>query len=238
MTAYLLKDDRREFASHDVYDAWDGFQELGEEVRPFGESSLRHGLLGNTRADVVCGWVRTIRLAWERLGVRAPAPIDYPQPLATWLHRRVWPGTLRDLAALDRPAFVKPAADAKLFDGRVHMPGDAIAVRQPVETSVWMSDVVQWRSEWRAYVRGGSIIGAYPYRGDWRVSPSWSDLDAMVHSWSDSPCAYALDIGVLIDGRTALIEANDAWALGNYGLLPADYAGLLRMRWDEIVVAS
>ena len=235
MTAYLLKDGRHEFASHDVHDAWEGFQDLGEEVRPFSEAMLRNGVMGHARGDVICGWVRTVLLALDQLDVTPPTPLDYPAALVPWLHRRVDRATLASLCALTRPVFVKPADQAKLFDGRIVHPGDTITPRQSPDTPVWVSEVVDWRSEWRAYVSDGSVIGAFPYRGDWRLAPTWIELDAMVGAWTDAPCCYALDIGVLADGRTALIEANDAWALGNYGLLPIIYARLLRQRWDQLV---
>jgi hypothetical protein len=161
--------------------------------------------------------------------------MDYPQTLQPWLHRRVWRGTLAAVRDLVAPAFVKPSAQVKLFDGRIMEPTDAGGSRHAPDTAVWFSDVVTWRGEWRVYVSAGSVIGAFPYRGDWRVMPAWPEVDAMVAAWSTAPRGYALDIGVLADGRTALIEANDAWALGNYGLLPAAYAQLLRARWNEIV---
>jgi hypothetical protein len=235
MTAYLLKDDRREFASHDVYDAWEGFQDLGENVIPFTEAMLRNGVMGNQPGDVVCGWVRTVMQAFDSLGVTAPRPIDYPRELTGWLLRKIESDTLGNLTARTSPVFVKPADQVKLFDGCVVYPGQGFGTKFAASTRIWVSEVVDWRSEWRIYVSGGTVIGAYPYRGDWRVSPRWAVVDDIVGSFTSAPCGYALDIGVMADGRTALIEANDAWALGNYGLLPKEYSRLLRRRWDEIL---
>jgi hypothetical protein len=59
---------------------------------------------------------------------------------------------------------------------------------------------------------------------------------------------YALDLGLLSDGRAALIEAKDGWALGYYrrdsGAPPpigytgqcssVDYARLLHARWCQL----
>lgn len=238
MTAYLLKDDRHEFVSHDVYDAWEGFQDLGEDVIPFSEAMLRNGVMGNRREDVVCGWVRTVMQAFDALGVAAPPPIDYPTPISGWLQRKIVPGTLADLSGQASAVFVKPADQVKLFDGCVVQPGQAFAQKIAASTGIWLSEVVEWRSEWRIYVSQGTVIGAFPYRGDWRVSPSWAAIDQIVLDFTTAPRGYALDIGVMADGRTALIEANDGWALGNYGLLPKEYARLLRCRWEEIVGVS
>jgi hypothetical protein len=50
-----------------------------------------------------------------------------------------------------------------------------------------------------------------------------------------APIACALDFGVSADGRTLLIEANDAFALGAYGLDAVVYANMLEDRWLQIV---
>lgn len=52
----------------------------------------------------------------------------------------------------------------------------------------------------------------------------------------DAPAAFSLDIGVLEPGETALIECNDAWALGYYRgtLSHRDYIDMLWRRWDQI----
>ena len=108
MVAYLLKDARGEFASHDVYDAWEGFQDLGEEVRSFGEAMLHRGVLFQQREDVVVGWVRTVSAAWEQVGVIPPGPVDYPLALALWLCRNLRRATLAALAGETATIFVNP----------------------------------------------------------------------------------------------------------------------------------
>jgi hypothetical protein len=47
-------------------------------------------------------------------------------------------------------------------------------------------------------------------------------------------CAYALDLGVLSDGQTALIELNDAYGIGAYGISPKVYFDFLKARWDQL----
>lgn len=48
------------------------------------------------------------------------------------------------------------------------------------------------------------------------------------------PAGCALDFGVTEDGRTLLIEMNDGYSLGFYGLEPALYARVLAARWAEL----
>lgn len=46
---------------------------------------------------------------------------------------------------------------------------------------------------------------------------------------------YALDFGVLENGETALVEWNNGFAIGAYGLRPEVYCNMLIARWEEIL---
>jgi len=56
--------------------------------------------------------------------------------------------------------------------------------------------------------------------------------------FTGAPVAYSLDFGVTEDGRTLLVEANDFYFLGCYGLSPLSYALAIADRWKEIVENS
>ena len=43
-----------------------------------------------------------------------------------------------------------------------------------------------------------------------------------------------MDFGVTDDGRTLLIEINDGFSLGTYGIEDTLYAKLLTARWAEL----
>lgn len=43
-----------------------------------------------------------------------------------------------------------------------------------------------------------------------------------------------MDIGVTQDGRTLIVEINDGYALGNYGLNPLKAAIFFERRWREL----
>jgi hypothetical protein len=76
------------------------------------------------------------------------------------------------------------------------------------------SEVVEFESEWRCFVLEGRVLDVRRYKGTFRSS---------------------VDLGVLTDGRTAIVEVNDGYSLGAYGLAAAHYAQLLQARWREIV---
>jgi hypothetical protein len=48
------------------------------------------------------------------------------------------------------------------------------------------------------------------------------------------PVFYSLDVGTDSLGRTLIVELNDGYALGNYGLSPLKYTEMTIERWREI----
>ena len=59
-------------------------------------------------------------------------------------------------------------------------------------------------------------------------------MEAFV-TWDDRPNACSMDICVTSDGRTLLVEFNDAYALGCYGLYSIHYAKLISARWSQLL---
>ena len=45
--------------------------------------------------------------------------------------------------------------------------------------------------------------------------------------------AYCLDVGCLEDRSTLLVEVNDGYAFGAYGLRPELYMKMISARWEE-----
>ncbi|MCP2296618.1 protein of unknown function (DUF4343) [Nocardia amikacinitolerans] len=58
---------------------------------------------------------------------------------------------------------------------------------------------------------------------------------AAYHRSGAAPSAYGIDFGVLANGETALVEANDGYALGAYDLAADRYTELVLRRWSELV---
>jgi hypothetical protein len=54
----------------------------------------------------------------------------------------------------------------------------------------------------------------------------------------EAPSAYGIDFGVLESGQTALVEANDGYALGAYKIAAEPYTDLLVRRWQELLMKS
>jgi len=202
---------------------------------------------GNT---LPVGTVEFVRRAMEVAGIHEPTNFSYPACLDPFLHRRIKQMPIR---ALDARRFVKPTA-TKSFTGFVYDPRTAAAAMPaheqeqvdalrslPVDTMLWVADEVNWASEYRYYVLQGEIRGAGRY-DDWADNapePDPAAVKQMVTAMNDSgaaPAAYSLDVGVLDTGETALVECNDAWALGYYRstLSYRDYVAMLWARWKQL----
>lgn len=95
--------------------------------------------------------------------------------------------------------------------------------------------MVDFVSEYRCFVKYGEILDVRRYRGDWSKAPSREVVERAIAAYASAPAGYAADFGVTSDGRTLLVEVNDGYSLGPYGLWPELYAQLLSARWAQMV---
>ncbi|SHJ63651.1 protein of unknown function [Clostridium cavendishii DSM 21758] len=59
-------------------------------------------------------------------------------------------------------------------------------------------------------------------------------IQEVISKFTSAPNGYAIDFGLTDKGETLLIEVNDGYALGYYGLFNLEYAKLLSARWAEL----
>lgn len=59
-------------------------------------------------------------------------------------------------------------------------------------------------------------------------------MEKAVADYTTAPNGYGIDFGLTSDGKTLLLEVNEGYSLGTYGLLPIKYAKLLSARWAEL----
>ena len=106
---------------------------------------------------------------------------------------------------------------------------------------------IEWLSEYRMFVHNGEVVGMKHYAGDPFIFPDPVVLEKMVkRAQAMVQSAYALDVGVAhfperpekIRTPTLLVEANDAYALGAYGLSPLVYVNLIESRWHQMMQIS
>lgn len=214
-----------------------GFWELGIEVVPFEGFGDINSIddLGPTVG--ISGYVGDIHTALTKLGKPTPANFDYPQELSDFLNRKIWKSTLSEVRASTNRIFIKPI-EQKMFTGFIWE--DDVASRRKIVTcddsiEVWCSDALNFVAEYRIFVLDGKILDVRFYKGKWdKIPNSWHPATAMVYYFKSAPRAYCLDIGILENGSIALVEVNDGFAFGHYGLLPTLYARMLSARWNEM----
>ena len=237
MTVHILAPDDHVFSMNRVA-ARLGFLSLGAEVNMFTPDSFE--TLELTEGDIVVGGVGFAQKGMRRLGLTVPVIDSIPDPLMPFAGRRVWQSTMKELRArtsAGKQTFAKPRPDRlKLFTGQLFSSfRDLIPTAHiPDEEPLDCADPITLLAEYRCFVLRGDVIDLRPYTGDPLVFPDPDVISRAVRAYPDGPMGYALDFGVTDDGRTVVIEVNDGYAIGAYGLAPIRYANLIAARWEEI----
>lgn len=226
----------------EMRDAHDELVRRGIPVETFTSKRLDRNQLSLSPDALVVGDVPTVQRALKRLGIEPPPDESYPEELRSYLGRRISPSTLAEIEARmfegDAPAvFVKPRDRLKRFTGFVcHGASELARTRGASRRSlVWCAEVVSFRGEARAFVIDGAVVDVRRYEGD--GMPDRAVVEEAVRVWTGTGRAargYGIDFGVLDDGRTVLVELNDGYGLGSYGLAAATYLDLCIARWEQL----
>ena len=211
-----------------------GAEELGIDAIPFENGDV----IPTSPYCIIVGCVEVCEKWLERAGFPIPPPI----PLELFndrTGRSVVTRHMDDIPTLlnNGPVFIKPATRTKAFTGFVVT--DLLSLQTWTEGyngDVLVQPVMDIVSEYRMYISNDKIIDVKHYAGDPLIFPSSDFLRA---TYKDairqlSYHSYTLDFGVLDTGETILIEANDGWAIGNYGLHPKEYYLFVRNRWLQM----
>lgn len=204
---------------------------------------MRNQLVLDSQTLVV-GDNPTMMTVFKRLGIDRIND-SYPESLRKYLNRTIWESSIKDLLLKSHgneiaSIFVKPKSKAKLFTGFVINSNTGLYRLDGIakNTDLYCSSVVNWLSEYRVFVIKSKIVGVKNYAGDEGLPLNMEVVENAVRDFDQSnqrTDAYGIDFGVLDDGKTALIEWNDGFALGSYGLEKEIYTELILTRWKEIV---
>lgn len=216
------------------YAAWLGFKEMGFEIIEYFD---RKKLEAATKNDIVVGGIGSCRFVLERLKRDIPS-LNYPQSLQSYLGRRIWQTTINQVHTdTDSwPLFIKPVQD-KIFTGKVvrEIADVTSCGTNNTNPEVICSELVDFKAEWRVFVRYGEILDVRPYGGNWRYAFNPTTIEQAIKDFEGAPAGYGIDFGITADNRTLLVEVNDGYALGSYGLQHNLYAQLLSARWSELM---
>lgn len=219
-----------------------GYEVVRFEFEDVALGKLDEDLLQKPDEMVVRGGVETIRQLLARAGKPTPPNLDLPGSLQPWIGRRVWKTTLSEVRAAVgadgfEPLHIKPLLHHKLFTGMVVRSfRDLIPTAGlPADTPILAQQCVEFRSEWRASILRGRILNVGHYKGDPLLFPDADRVRSALEAYYDRPIGFAMDWGVTGTGETLLIEVNDGYALGNFGVSGADYTAIVEARWRELM---
>ncbi len=143
------------------------------------------------------------------------------------------------IAEIDKyPCFIKPYKHIKAFTGIiVENEKEARLFTQDFKDSISCQEVVDVESEYRLYyteLRG--VLGIKHYLGDPYLIPDKDFVESVLKSAKKNlkEKSFTLDFGIKDIGETFLIEINDGWAVGNYGLPPDKYFSFVKDRWLQL----
>lgn len=236
MRVFIQNDGNGRIANINFSIAFHGFDALGWEV--IHVSAIEEVIKKITREDLFVGFVEPTRRILDRLATIELPELSYPNELTEFLGRRIWKSSYHQLVK-DEGAniFIKPANDNKLFTGRlVRGMKDLIDIgHQENDIEIWCSEPIRFISEARCFVRYGEILDVRKYKGTWKADLDYSIIEEALDKYENQPAGFAMDFGKTNDGRTVLVEVNDGYSLGAYGLFPTEYCKLLSARWSQIM---
>lgn len=225
-------------------DVADVLRSRGIRYELFTEKKLLRNQLELDGNTLVVGDNPVIAAVLKRIGYDVVHD-SYPKSVTAYLGRQVWATTIHKLRneVHQRETinmFIKPKSRTKLFTGFVvHAPYDLFRIEShSKDTELYCSEVVSWLSEYRVFITDGKIAGIKHYAGDVNLELDMRIVERAVADLENSQertAAYGIDFGILDNGKTCLVEWNDGFALGSYGLEKELYTDLLIARWEEIV---
>ncbi|MFW5847463.1 MAG: ATP-grasp domain-containing protein [bacterium] len=225
----------------DIQNAIDGFEYLGYEPIGFTKEDVYVGKLNLIALhNPVVGSIDGMKAIFRDIK-KMPDNIDFPSFLFTgnFIDRDLTKMKLNDFIKKfkqnNEPKFIKPVL-TKLFDGALISKLQHLNYLNNFDNPlVWVSDPIHIISEYRIYVHNNHMVYSSNYNGDFKVIPDYDYIETLIKNYQDAPVAYTIDVGILNNGKTTVIEFNDFWAIGSYGLYCMNYAEMLNDRYTEII---
>lgn len=237
---HILVNKKHQFSTSSHFNAWEGFKNRGYWIE-FSNQDQINDLIENKKENIlIVGGVQNCLNYFAAFG-KNPNLQDYPTELWQFMDRKIAKSTLGEIrksfsSGKSEPIFMKSVGQ-KRFTGYVVSEFKNLlrSVRLPNEEEIYISPVLNFESEWRCYIHKGEIIKISNYKGKPELFPSIWNIKLAIKKFTKAPVAYCLDFGITDYGGTVLVEANDMYALGNYGVFPMQYSKMIEDRWLEIM---
>lgn len=249
MRAFLEKTELGDYFDDFVYISKYQLQNLGVEIVDFNGSNLKSldKYEFNLKNDILIGSVEASCIFFKKCGIEPPNYLGYPEELKPYLHREIIETKFGDINH-SYPYFVKPRTHVKLFTGALIKDEKSYKFMRDYypevnsDTELFLSDPIDFLSEYRCFVHKGELKGIQWYSGDFKRFPDIKTIESMISDYKSSNVAYTLDVGIYKNNvytgsknySTALVEVNDMWAIGSYGFNAKDYVRMIIDRFQEI----
>jgi hypothetical protein len=225
-----------------VYMSQEPLKALGFEIVPFDGDDMEDTLTCyplDIKSDVIVGSVQATTEFFKACDIDVPDYLGYPEELLPYLGRHIMHDTFGNLSDFTPPYFIKPSKGVKQFTGCVIDGESGLQHLRDFndvtdESMVYVSGIINIVSEYRCFVHEDELKGIQFYLGDFKVFPCVRMIEDMIKDYTTANCAYTLDVGVMENGTTMLVEVNDMWAIGSYGMDAKTYALMCVRRMREI----
>jgi len=235
LRVFIQKNESNDCANINFAIALDGFEKMGKEIVSFKNIDE---ISEFTKEDILIGFVDETKQTLSNLNVSYEDLDCYPTELESYLGRKIWKDTFLNFIKTNKFGyFIKPSKQNKLFTGKViNGIGDLVSIGHPAQDfEIYCSEPISFLSEGRCFVRYGNILDFRRYKGSWKSKFDIELIEKCINDFSSDLNGYAIDFGVTKSGETKLVEVNEGYSLGAYGLFSVDYVKLLSARWFQLM---
>lgn len=211
-----------------------GAIETDQEFKLISFDELLSGEYDNKlRTNLFVGSVEFMREVFDRLKVgdiRVPRNSNRNEEITTL-------DKVRERVTNGEVLFTKPSK-IKLFTGMIVTKDFLPALNiYDGDTEVYVSKPFDnpILAEYRCYVNDGEIVDIRSYMGNPSIIPDNNFLNRVLLENTDFPVSYTIDVAILKGLENVVVEFNDMWAIGNYGIPNDLYLRLLKNRYSEIL---
>lgn len=172
-----------------------------------------------------------------------PPPDYYPPALSVlFKDRNVRSGTISEakrIVANKKHVFLKPKNQWKSFTGFVARDlKDFEEIDDVEDQNVWLSDVIDIKCEFRAYVCNNELLAVCQYTAEEDYTADTAVIKSAIALLRDANYpfrTYAIDFALTHENELVLVEMNNAFAIGKYkDISDADYYKFLKAGFDAI----
>jgi len=146
-------------------------------------------------------------------------PINIPEELFPFCERTIINGTEKDIIG---EKFVKSNDKIKTFT--------EIADDAP-PGNYQISDLIDIESEWRTFVYKNELVGIQNYSGNFKIFPDVEKIETIIKNYKKAPISYTLDVAILTNGKTDIVEIHDFFSCGLYGFSDRQKLPHMFIRW-------